>query len=128
MPAKKQANDLKDGTIHARLRANEKYEFIQYCEKHDVKYGRLLRKIVREIIAKQPDLITSEMKEFKGAVKQLAGISRNLNQLTRAVNSGKYPKRLTEESYFIDLKAYVKDVRKQLDAVIDMTENRWIEK
>jgi len=118
---------LKSEAVRVRINTLEKAHFKDYCKDNDVKEGRLIRKIIRELVNKQPDLVTAEMKIFKDAVKQLAGISRNLNQLTRAVNTGKIPARLTEESYWNDLLSYVKETRRAYDDIIDMTENRWVD-
>ena len=128
MPAKKPESDRKSYAFNIRLTQQESQGFEQYCQQQGITRSRLGRKIVRELVVKKPDLITEEMKEFKQAVRQLAGISRNLNQLTRAANSGKISNKLTSESYWADLKDHVRQVRNQLDTVIDATENRWVKR
>ena len=126
MPAKKPESARKSYAFNIRLTQQESQDFEKYCHQQGTTRSRLGRKIVRELIHKQPDLLTDEMKEFKRVVRQLAGISSNLNQLTRAVNSGKIAKKLSNESYWADLKDHVTKVRNQLDTVIDATETRWI--
>ena len=128
MPAKKTESDRKSYAFNIRLTQQESQEFEQYCQQQGITRSRLGRKIVRELVAKKPDLITEEMKEFKQAVRQLAGISRNLNQLTRAANSGKISNKLTNETYWADLKDHVRQVRNQLDTGIDATETRWVKR
>ena len=126
MPTKKPESARKSYAFKIRLTYEESQGFEKYCHQQGTTRSRLGRKIVRELIHKQPDLLTDEMKEFKHVVRQLAGISRNLNQLTRAVNSGKISKKLSNESYWADLKDHVSKVRNQLDTVIDATETRWV--
>ena len=108
----------------ARLTQEETESLNNYTKKIGIKRSKLFRKIVREVINNEPDLLPEEMKEFKESVKQLAGMARNLNQLTRAVNSGKLPVQLSDESYFIALKDEVISLRNQLDYYIDATVNR----
>jgi len=116
----------KSEATRVRLAPSEKQKFKDYCSVNDVKEGRLLRKVVRELINKEPDLMTQEMEEFKAAVRQLAGISRNLNQITRKVNSGATPSQLSNQNYWDELGEHVKEVRQSLDSIIDKTENRWV--
>ena len=49
--------------------------------------SRFIRKLVRDYIGMGPDLTEREIKEFREAVRQLTGISRNLNQITSRINS-----------------------------------------
>lgn len=122
----KPEDERKTVPLPTRLTAKENNLFKKYCEKNSTNRSRLNRKIIREIINKQPDLLPSEMVEFKNAVRQLAGISRNLNQITRKVNSGKCPSQLSDQKYWESIGDYVKDVRQRLDDIIDKTENRWV--
>ena len=128
MPAKKPDSARRSYVFNIRLTYQESQDFEEYCHRQGTTRSRLGRKIVRELIHKQPDLLTEEMKEFKHATRQLAGISSNLNQLTRAVNSGKIPGKLANKSYWVDLKNHVTRLRNQFDAVMDATENRWIKR
>ena len=128
MPTKKPESDRKSCALKIRLTHEESQGFDKYCQQQGTTRSRLGRKIVREIIQTQPDLLVEEMKEFKQATRQLAGISRNLNQLTRAVNSGKIPDKLANKNYWVDLKNHVARLRSQFDAVMDATENRWVKR
>ena len=123
---KKPNSQRKSDALRFRISKDEGESFNQYCEKNDIKKSRLLRKVVREIITNEPDLLPEEMEAFKDAVRQLAGISRNLNQITRKVNSGACPTQLSNQGYWDDLGDYVKAVRHSLDEIIDKTENRWV--
>jgi hypothetical protein len=120
------ANDNKTHPTYLRLTEAEGDAFKRYCEARNVKRARLLRKIVRELINGEPDLLLAEQQDFRDATLQLAGIARNFNQLTRAVNRGKVPKQLFEERYFQELIHSVRAVRRQLDRVMDATAQRWV--
>jgi len=109
-----------------RLTLEESEKLSNYVNKIGVKRSKLFKKVVREIINNEPDLIVEEMKEFKNAVRQLSGISANLNQITRAINSGKVPKNSIKQSYYSDLNDNVNELKNKLNLYIDATINRWI--
>lgn len=108
-----------------RLTQDEVNKLDEFGEKIGMKRSKIFRKIVREIINNEPDLTPKEMAEFKNAVKQLAGMSRNLNQITRAVNAGKLPKRVSDEAFYKELTDEVRHLRGKLDMYIDASTNRW---
>lgn len=49
--------------------------------------SRLVRKLVRDFIGFGPDLLDLQMVEFRLAVRQLSGVSNNINQIAKAVNA-----------------------------------------
>ncbi|MDH5327720.1 MAG: MobC family plasmid mobilization relaxosome protein [Gammaproteobacteria bacterium] len=118
----------KSSALYVRITEEEAELFSQYAESVGETRSRILRKIVRELITEQPDLVSAELAVFKTALRQLSGATTNLNQLTRAVNSGKVPKRMTEESYWKGLRAEVKSLSKTLRQVMDATATRWVPK
>lgn len=86
--------------------------------------SKLLRKIIRELAYLTPDLLEEDIKEFRVAVKNLTGISRNLNQITAKINAGIY-KDDTLSSHKIDvLKDHVDEVNKTLKLYVKNTINR----
>ena len=117
---------LKTEAVRTRLNPEEKAALKRVAENNNMTVSRLIQKLVRETINKEVDLSPKEMAAFKDAIRQLAAIGTNLNQLTRAVNSGKCPGRLSHTSYWEDLKLQVTQIRDELDRYIDATENRWV--
>ncbi|MBL4866748.1 MAG: hypothetical protein JKY67_10280 [Pseudomonadales bacterium] len=118
----------KTKVLQVRITPQEEKKFREYAADMGIGMSKLQRKMVREVITNTPDLIVEEMVIFRDAVRNVAGISRNFNQLTRLANAGKFPKRLFEESYYLELRSEIKDLKEKLDSIIDATENRWIKK
>ena len=65
-----------------------------------VNISRVVRKATRDFLNFGPDLLDLQMTEFRLAVRQLTGVARNLNQLTKAVNAdSKNLSRISIETY-----------------------------
>ena len=110
-----------------RLTEEETKLLDDYASKNGVKRSQVLRKIVRQLITKKPELLPEEMKEFKESVRQLAGMARNLNQIARVANSGTLPIELQTSDYFVHLRKEVSSLRKDIDNYINATVNRTTE-
>ncbi len=123
-----QTKNLKTKPIHTRINEIEKNRFKDIANKNGLKTSSLIRKLIREVINKKIELVPDEMKEFKSAIRQLVGISRNLNQLTRAVNSGKIPGNINNVKYWSDIKKHVSGVQEELESYIRISETRWVNK
>jgi len=50
--------------------------------------SRVLRRLAREAASGRPDYFKDELVDLRGAVRELAKIGGNLNQLARAANQG----------------------------------------
>ena len=50
--------------------------------------SRVLRRLLREALTGRPDYFKDELVDLRGAVRELAKIGGNLNQLARAANQG----------------------------------------
>jgi len=87
----------------------------------------LLRKLVRESINQEIDLLNDEHSLLMVAIRQLVGIANNLNQLTAAMHQGKMH-RTVDKAYLADIKGHVLIVKKALEVCIKKTKNRWIKK
>lgn len=86
--------------------------------------SRVVRKLVRDGIGFGPDLIDSEMIEFRTAVRNLTGISRNLNQITKAINSSPDNCNKIDNKKLDELKKYVEDISSELKVYITRTKER----
>lgn len=84
--------DKKTQPLVIRITQKEKENLEEICIKLIGKpnKSRLIRKIIREYIYQKPDLLEHELEAFRNCVKNLTGISRNLNQITKKINSGHF--------------------------------------
>jgi hypothetical protein len=86
--------------------------------------SRVLRKMIREAVGEGPDLLPNDLNVMREAIRQVAALGRNINQLTRAANAGD---RVTVDPVL--LRAAVHEImalRKELVAVIMRSRNRWV--
>lgn len=86
--------------------------------------SKLLRKLIREFIYNSPELLENELEQFKISVKNLTGISRNLNQITAKINTKSNAKYLTE-SKINDLKMRVNELNESLKKYVANTMQRY---
>jgi len=108
-----------------RLTQDEDQKFNEYSNKVGVTRSKIQRKIIRELINNELDLVPEEIEVFRDAAKNVAAIGRNFNQLIRAINSGKVPDRLYHESYFNDIKTHLSLLDTTLRSYLEHTEARW---
>ena len=87
--------------------------------------SKLIRKLLRDYIGMGPDLTSLEMKEFREAVRQLTGISRNLNQITSRINSDEKQLSNLSEHYLDNIKNYVNSVNDTLKHYMKRTVDRY---
>ena len=109
-----------------RLTEQEADAFKAYAEQCGIGRATLVRQFIRERINQSPDLIDTEITEFRKAVTQLSAIGRNLNQITKAANAGKIPTRLTEDTYIHSLVDHVANVKQTLQDYLVNTRNRLV--
>ena len=88
--------------------------------------SRLLRKVIRELIGMGPDLLTQEWMVFEKLAYQLAAVGRNLNQLVRAVNSGKAAMTPEDRTLVEGVRDQVDLIKKEIIATIDRSCHRWV--
>ena len=89
--------------------------------------SQLLRKLLRDYIGMGPNLTEHELKEFRGAVRQLTGIARNLNQITARINNDEKNITHLSENYLERVKEKVNNVNEQLKGYISNTITRFQE-
>src|ERR1035438_7681767 len=76
-------------SAHVRLHEIEDRALQQFVDHLGTTRSKLLKKIIRELIGLGPDLLDQEWKAFEDLVYQLAAVGRNLNQLLKAIHTGK---------------------------------------
>lgn len=87
--------------------------------------SQLMRKLLRDYVGMGPDLIDIEIEEFRKAVRQLTGISRNLNQIATRINSDEKQLAKISNEYLNSIKNEVESVNNQLKSYIKRTVNRY---
>ena len=87
--------------------------------------SKLIRKLLRDYIGMGPDLTSLEIKEFREAVRQLTGISRNLNQITSRINSDEKQLSNLSEHYLDNIKNHVNSVNDTLKYYMKRTIDRY---
>lgn len=116
----------KSESLRVRLTEEEAAAFKAYAESRGETRTTLLRQYIRESVNHPwPDLLESEQSSLRVVVRYLAGISRNLNQITTAINSGKTMTRLNE-SYLGEIKRHVDDVKREFTNYLVATRERSI--
>ncbi|CAM4435699.1 MAG: hypothetical protein LEGION0398_MBIBDBAK_01369 [Legionellaceae bacterium] len=111
--------------INVRLNDTESTAFKNYCDSIGETRSRILRKLVRELINNQyPDLLHDEQSMLRIVIRYLAGISRNFNQITVAINKGNSSHRNIDINYLNQIKKYVSDVQNELKKYFEVTRNR----
>jgi len=125
MGKKEERKLVKNPMARVRLTHDEDQKFNEYSNKIGVTRSKIQRKIIRELINKELDLVPEEIEAFRNAAKNVAAIGRNFNQLIRAINSGKVPDRLYHESYYEDIKTHLSLLDSTLRTYLDHTETRW---
>ncbi len=84
----------------------------------------IVRKSIRYFIGFGPDLLDAQMTEFRMAVRQLTGLSRNFNQVTKAINSSPDNLSKLNQDRLISLAKSVDDLNNNLVKIIVQTKQR----
>lgn len=116
---------IKSEALKVRLTIDENESFKKIANDIGETRSRLLRKVIREIINSDIDLLTDEQSLLKIAIRQLVGMANNLNQIATAMHSGK-SHRTVDEHYLNELKNHITTVRKAFEAHIIKTKTRWV--
>lgn len=59
-------------------------------------------------------------------IRYLAGISRNLNQITTVINTGKLSHRSIDQHYLSDIQAHVDNVKNEFLKYLEITRKRLV--
>ena len=109
-----------------RLTPEESGAFQAVAEARGLTAHGLLVKMVREVIGATPDLLNDDVGPLADAAGQAQAIGRNLNQLVRAVNSGK-GKGVTVDSAFLgNVAESVGLIVKEIHGIAERQRRRWV--
>lgn len=111
--------------FHVRLTSMESNAFKKVSQDIGETRSRFLRKMIREVINNDIDLLTDEQSLLKVAIRQMVGIANNLNQIAAAMHSGK-SHRTIDELYFNELKNHITAVRKAFESHVKKSKARWV--
>ncbi len=117
----------KTQALQIRLTADENAAFKKLAEDIGVTRARLARKLFREAINNEIDLLIDEELLLKAAIRQLTGMANNLNQITKAVHAGLISNPLDET----ELLKVIRDTiaaRDDVITIIRKTKKRWVNK
>ena len=81
----------KDHIITIRLNPREYQSAWKLTEKKNAKLSEMVRVLLREFLTRSPEPKGEELNLLRNQLRQLTGIGRNLNQITRAIHQGKIP-------------------------------------
>lgn len=114
-------------TYGFRLNESEAMAFNDCANHLGETRSRLLRKLVREFINHPyPDLLNNEQAMIRVVIRYLAGISRNLNQITAAINAGKLSHRNIDQGYLDEIKKHVDTVKNEFLKYLEITRKRLV--
>lgn len=111
----------KDKRVEIRLSSDDKKlaQSLSFMILGKNNTSKLFIKLLRSAENKTPIILDDQLVDFRKAVGQLSGIARNLNQITRRVNSEDViTKDMLSISYLTSLKDYVTGVNNELKKLI----------
>lgn len=112
-------------STRVRLTGDEGILFREYASEQNTTRSRILRKVIRELVTAQPDLLPEEITAFRDATRQLAGAATNLNQLAHAVNAGRISGPLVQGKTFETLQREVHALQQSLQRYVNVSKTRW---
>ncbi|CAM4381145.1 MAG: hypothetical protein LEGION0398_MBIBDBAK_01084 [Legionellaceae bacterium] len=112
-------------TYGLRLTEEEAKSFNNYASKVGETRSRLLRKMVRELINNGvPDLLKNEESTIRFVIRQLSGISRNLNQITSSIHKNDSNAKRINSEYLESIKDHVNSVKNEFVKYLSITRKR----
>lgn len=124
--ARPKAFDSKTAVTHVRLTAEEARAFEAAVRQVGQVRARVLRRAVREIITRSPDLFDDGLEEFSRLRFELRAIGRNLNQITRAINSGEEEDLQHIEAVTQAVSEQVGRIDERVSHLLMSTRRRWV--
>jgi len=113
--------------LRVRLTPEEARAFKNFADEKKEFRSVLLRKAVREMVNEPcPDLLQDEQTTVRVVIRQLAGICRNLNQVTTAINSGIARDIHVDILYLNQIKQHVDTVKDEFLNYLEITRKRKI--
>jgi hypothetical protein len=113
----------KTQSLQIRLTADENAAFKKLANDIGVTRARLARKLFREAINNEIDLLIDEELLLKAAIRQLTGVANNLNQVTKALHAGLISSILDEKELLMIIRGTIA-ARNELISIIRQTIKR----
>lgn len=110
-----------------RLTPDELAALRLQAEGRGLSVNALLVKCVREIVGATPDLLNEDADALHGANAQAQAIGRNLNQLVRAINTGRAAGVTVDRQYLDAVAERVEAMRREIQAIAERQKNRWVD-
>jgi hypothetical protein len=115
----------KTRVLHVKLTEDEYIAYSKFIDLKGETLSRFTRKLIREAINGEIDLLTDEQLLLKVGMRQLVSIANNLNQISKAMNAGIVPKVL-DAKYLLKIQHCSLEVRKEFRYAILKTKQRWL--
>ena len=109
-----------------RLIDHEKAAFNALAETLGVPPSTLLRRMVREAVSAGPTLFKDDLGPVIDASNEVSAVGRNINQIARAINSGKVDIAPTVGADIRHLAAVLLALKKEMRGLVDSAKKRRI--
>lgn len=86
--------------------------------------NKLIQCFIRNAVDLSPAFLDQELEELKETNKNLLAIGRNLNQITRKINSGHLSVDQLTEDYLKNLVGYIVQSRKRIVSLVEHNKKR----
>jgi len=86
----------------------------------------VVRKMIREAIGQGPDLIKDNLEIFREGVRQLAAVGRNINQIARAISSGKAATCQWDSGLLMAISKQVMALANEVATLVARCRHRWV--
>ena len=121
----------KSESLRVRLSTPEKTAFIEFCEKIDVKYSVVLRRMIRSLVSHGPSFFDPEQQALKDLRNEVRNVGRNINQIAKrinlAVNAGESLSAAEVEKMHETLSALTvthREIQKVIKTILDNSNSR----
>ena len=114
----------KDHVITIRLNPTEYDTAWKLCMKKGAKLSEMVRVVLREFLTRAPEPKEDELNLLRNQLRQLTGIGRNLNQITRAIHQGKAPGNDRLQVQLNELQEYAKTNQLMIADMVKKTQQR----
>ena len=113
---------IKNSRLEIRISTKDK-ELAKALSKNffgDINLSKLFVKLLHATNEKRPIILDEQLIDFRLALRQLSGIARNLNQVTRRLNSDdNFTPNQLGTNYLASLKQYISSLSEEFKRVLD---------
>lgn len=111
--------------FNIRVTPEQRKEFLRFADGIGETPSRLLRKLIREIINGETDLLYDEILLLKIGIRQLSGMRINLRQIKTAMSNG-ITSQTVKESSIDELIDFISSLLTEIITLIIKTNRRWV--